>query len=144
VSATSAVHHETSRKPARDSKGIDWDLIHRTVQDSLALFDARIANACPDCQVESLATRTLRFALFSHRAYQASEDSERLIAGVLFEEVDSKIRISGDVSGEESGKVYFDAGEERVRPDADSVLKGARRIASKLAKQASIPIQTSN
>ena len=68
-------------------------------------------------------TSTQRFPLFSYRTFQtaAEPEADAVVVGVDFQEQEQGISIRGDISGEESGRVFFEeACEAEVGPDRDS------------------------
>jgi hypothetical protein len=61
--------------------------------------------------------------------------------GITITEQEGSIRVSGDISGEESGRIDFDEGCELfLPPDFESVLAGAIKVADRLSSQEQILI----
>src|SRR3989442_12493265 len=114
---------EVSAARPRHAKGqqagaIDWDAIHNSVQRILAPIDQSVMESFPSCQVQPGASGGKNLPLFSFRVYRLSQaDIEPIVVGVSFERMDSTIRVNGDISGEESGTIYYETGSDRIGID---------------------------
>src|SRR5947208_795018 len=94
---------------------IDWDAIHSIVQRILKTMDKKVLQNTIDSRVEPGSSRSRKLPLFTYRLYRSPEaDSDPVIAGVSFEQNGSMVHIKGDISEEESGKVYFETESESV------------------------------
>jgi hypothetical protein len=120
---------------------LDWDALDRVVQDSLSELTARVLEQEPGAIWKAGRTAARAFPLFTYRVFfhLDGDDYDPIIVGVTFTVRDGVVRVDGDISGDESGFVYYDEGctievaaEPLVVPDA------ARAVARRLASQESI------
>ena len=116
---------------------VNWDIVHAVVQDALAPLPGWIAEACPGVRWWPGRSTARAFHLFSYRTFSRDDDiGDPVVVGVVFAGSGTGIRISGDISGEETGRVYYDEGCEQVVPlAAGPISEGAARIAGRLAAQ---------
>ena len=121
--------------------GIDWDIIDLVIQEKLSTLTERVGRLIPNLVWRSGSHRARHIALSSYRIYDhlGGEDTDPIYAGVTIVEEDGTVRISGDISGEESGRIYFDQDCEiwAFRSHA-LVLAAAVEVAGRLSEQPQI------
>jgi hypothetical protein len=123
---------------------IDWDIINRAIQEKLSQLTERVTHSIPNLMWKSGSHSARCIALSSYRIYDQldGDDFDPVYAGITIVEGDGVVRISGDISGEETGHIYFDQGcEFFVAPDFGSVLAAAAEVASRISAQEQIVIQ---
>src|SRR4051812_12150714 len=88
---------------------IDWDRIHDLIQTVLGRLAGEIAGDIPQ-----LATRSGRMAggptlLFSYMLFYNldGDDFDPVVVGITFSRQGVGVRMSGDISGDETGIDYF-------------------------------------
>jgi len=116
----------------------DWDHIHEKVQEVFAEMARRVGERWPTISSRGGRTSTQRFPLFSYRTFQttAQAEADAVVVGLDFQPQEQCVSIRGDISGEETGHVFFDqACEAEVEPDRESVLREGLAIARRLAGQ---------
>ncbi len=129
---------ETAEISARD-----WDMLDRMVQESLSKLTARLLAQAPGLVWKAGRTASRAFSLFSYRVFYHldGDDYDPVVVGMTFSVRDAKVRVSGDISGDESGFVYFDEGcTLDSRPEPLAVRDAGRTVADRLASQHSIVI----
>jgi hypothetical protein len=122
----------------------DWSLVHQAIQDILGLLTERVLEAVPQAHWKPGQTATRAFPLFSYRVFYrlGGDDYDPVVAGVTVT-VDKEVaRISGDISGDETGRIYFDEGcTVDVPLHLEEILRGARRVAKRLADEARVVVE---
>ena len=116
----------------------DWDLIHEKIQEVLAEMGRRVAERWPTISSQGGRTSTQRFPLFSYRTFQGAAEGEAdaVVVGLDIQPQEQVVSIRGDISGEETGRIFFDeACEAEVEPERDAVLRAALAVARRLAGQ---------
>jgi hypothetical protein len=118
----------------------DWNPIHAAVQEGFEKLASRILDQEPEASSKAARCSTRSFALFSYRVFPHLDgnDYDPIVIGISFAPTDDRVRIMGDISGDESGFVYFDEGctmETTQEPQA--VMEYAKQIAESLAAQES-------
>jgi hypothetical protein len=119
----------------------DWDVLDRTVQDSLSILTARLLAQEPGLIWKAGRTTTRAFPLFSYRVFYHldGDDYDPIVVGLTFTVRGAEVRVVGDISGEESGFVYYDEGCTIDAPaEPLAVHDAARVVAGRLASQDSI------
>jgi hypothetical protein len=138
-----AFQPESGTAPTPLSAG-DWNIINDVVQGSLSDLTARIRSQEPRTNWKAGRTKTRAFPLFSYRVFYHldGDDYDPIVVGLTFTERGAEIRIAGDISGDESGFVYFDEGCTVDSPSEPlAVQHAARIIADRLAARDSIIIE---
>jgi hypothetical protein len=70
------------------------------------------------------------------------DDYDAIVVGITLSRAEDRIQVAGDISGDESGFVYFDdACMIETTQEPQDVMAGARRIAERLAAQESTIIE---
>jgi hypothetical protein len=95
----------------------------------------------PDSGVKAGRTATRAFPLFSYVLFRHLDggDLDPVIVGVTVKPGTESIKITGDISGEETGYVYFDQGCELDVPlSLEEGLRGAVNVADRLASQSHV------
>lgn len=116
----------------------DWDRVHDQVQAVLDGMSRRVQEGRPGIFSRPGKTSTARFPLFSYRTFQAgaSPDTDAVVVGLDFQPAEQTVRIRGDISGEETGHVFFDEGcEVEVGKSYEEVLRAALDVARRLASE---------
>lgn len=83
-------------------------------------------------------TTTRAFPLFSFVVFPriAGRDFDPVVVGVTVKPGPESTRITGDISGEESGDLYFDEGCELEVPlSPEEVIRGAVEVADRRASE---------
>jgi hypothetical protein len=120
---------------------LQWDVLDRFVQDSLSTLTARILAQEPGTVWKAGRTATRAFPLFSYQVFYHldGDDYDPVVVGLTFTVRDSNVRVAGDISGDESGFVYYD--EEctiDVPIDQLAVRDAARVVMDRLTSQESV------
>jgi hypothetical protein len=133
--ADSVVRHFRVALPS----SVDWNAVHAAVQGALS----KLARSLPaGIKAKGGCTRSPRF-LFSFLTCEnpASPDIEPIIVGVNFYRPAKKIWVYGDISGEETGDVLYEAEDLAVAEiSTESVVQVARLVALALAPQTAIVV----
>ncbi|MGO8903455.1 MAG: hypothetical protein ACLQU5_34715 [Isosphaeraceae bacterium] len=100
------------KEPAGTTDSFDWDSIHRAVQEILGTLASWVLSRAPATAWKSGRSSARAFPLFSYRVFYRLDgnDYDPVIVGVTVSLEGSIARVSGDISGDESGRVYFDEG----------------------------------
>ena len=128
--------------PARSS--IDWDLIDRAIQERLSQLTGRLLRGIPNLVSKSGSHRARHILLSSYKIYKRldGDDHDSVYAGLTIVKEAGAVRISGDISGEESGHIYFDQGCELMATlELESVLATAIEVSSRISAQDKIVVQ---
>jgi hypothetical protein len=123
---------------------IDWEMINSVVQEKLSRLTDQIVLLIPNLVWKSGSHRARHILLSSYRLFYRldGDDFDPVYAGISFFEEDGNIRVSGDLSGSESGRVYFDQGcDLSVAAGSEFVLAAADEVAGRLLDQEKIVIQ---
>lgn len=126
---------------ATPSSVADWDLLDRIVQHSLSALTTRVIAQEPAIVWKAGRTSARAFPLFSYRVYYHldGDDYDPIVVGVTVTTWSANVRVAGDISGDESGFVYFDEGcTVEAPPDHNSIQNAAQVVADRLAAQDSI------
>lgn len=121
--------------------GIDWSEVNAVVQSELARLTQEVLDTRSEARWESGRSSSRAFALFSYRVFfhLDGNDYDPIVVGITFSKRPRAIHIEGDISGDESGYVYFDDDcSIDVEPRAEAVIKAAIQIAINLAAQVEI------
>jgi hypothetical protein len=119
-------------------ESVDWDAVHEAVQDILSKLAEHLLAAVPGAKWKAGRAGDPRFPLFSYQVYYHldGDDYDPIVVGVDFAREGFAVRVSGDISGDETGHIYFDEDcEQTVAARTKSVIDGASRIARRLASQ---------
>jgi hypothetical protein len=123
---------------------LNWDAVDRVVQDVLSTLTDRKLDREPQAVWKAGRTSARAFPLFSHRVFDHldGDDYDPIVVGLTFTLGDGMVRVSGDISGDESGFVYFDEGCVIDSPqELCAVEDAARRVAERLAAQYGIVLE---
>lgn len=99
-------------EPEGTTHTFDWDSIHRAVQEILRTLTNWVLSRAPATLWKSGRSSARAFPLFSYLVFYRLDgnDYDPVIVGVTVSLEGSIARVSGDISGDESGLVYFDEG----------------------------------
>src|SRR4051812_24720013 len=88
----------------------DWDRFHEAIQRSLGRLRDLTRAEEPASWSKPGRTATTAFPLFSYLVFRHLDggDFDPVVVGVTVKTRPESIEITGDISGEESGYVYFD------------------------------------
>ena len=89
-------------------------------------------------------TATRAFPLFSYRVFHHLHDidDDPVVVGLTFTVRDASVRVAGDISGDESGFIYFDEGcTVEVPHESRAVKEAARLVADRLASRESVVLE---
>jgi hypothetical protein len=125
---------------------VDWDLIDRAIQVRFLGLTERVKSLVQDVETKVGSHRARSIGLSSYRVFghQGGEEFDPVYAGITISEDENtgSIRIAGDISGEESGRIHFDEGCELFVPvDFASIRDGAIEVADRLAARSDIVVQ---
>jgi hypothetical protein len=123
------------KEPAGTTDSLDWDSIHRAVQEILETLTSWVLSRAPATAWKSGRSSARAFPLFSYRVFYRLDgnDYDPVIVGVTVSLEGSIARVSGDISGDESGRVYFDEGcDLEVPTHQDAIFDAACFVASLL------------
>jgi len=110
----------------------DWDSIHRAVQENLETLANWLVSRAPALRWKAGRSSARAFPLFSYRVFYRldGDDYDPVIVGVTASLDGSIARVSGDISGDESGRVYFDEGcNFEVPARQDAIFEAACHVA---------------
>ena len=117
---------------------LDWDSIHRAVQEILETLTGWVFARAPATGWKLGRSSARAFPLFSYRVFYRLDgnDYDPVIVGVTVSLEGSIARVSGDISGDESGRVYFDKGCNLEVPSHQRYLRRRlpRRVSPRRAR----------
>jgi hypothetical protein len=118
----------------------DWNAVHEATQGVFEGLAARILAQEPNALSKAGRNSTRALALLSYRVFYHldGDDYDPVVVGISFAPSGDRIQIAGDISGDESGFVYYDdecSIETTRQPRA--VVEAAKEIAERLAAQES-------
>ena len=122
-------------EPASTTDSFDWDSIHRAVQEILGTLTNWVLSRAPATAWKSGRSSARAFPLFSYRVFYRLDgnDYDPVIVGVTVSLEGPIARVSGDISGDESGRVYFDEGcTLEVPSHQDAIFDAACCVAHRL------------
>lgn len=113
---------------------VDWDRIHADVQKSLDGLWAKVSAAVPGSLSRPGRSTVPAFALFSYRVFYRADldEDDPVIVGVTIRDEGSSYRVTGDVSGEETGRIDFEQ-EFDVPKDSFDFTDRVALLADRLA-----------
>jgi hypothetical protein len=122
----------------------DWNEVDRLVQESFTRLTTPLLAREPRVVWKTGRTENRACPLFSYCVFYHldGDDYDPVVIGVAFKTHDSQVRVTGDISGDESGFVYYDEGctiDAPAQPIA--VRDAARAVADRLAAQAAIVLE---
>jgi hypothetical protein len=123
---------------------IDWDIINKAIQENLSRLTERVTRLIPNLEWRSGSHRARNILLSSYRIYDHlyGDDYDPVYAGITIIENDGFVRVSGDISGDETGQIFFDQGcELSVAPDLGSVLAASVEVSTRISAQEQIVAQ---
>jgi len=123
---------------------VDWNHIHDAIQEVFETLAARILAQEPRALSEAGRSSTRTFALLSYRVFLHldGDDHDPIVVGISLSPRGDRVQITGDISGDESGYVYFDDGcAVETACDPPAIRECARGIAERLAAQESAIIE---
>jgi hypothetical protein len=119
---------------------VDWDAVHAAIQNILARMDSGLEES--GLPIRSHAGRTAgnAFALFSYRSFdlQEGDDQDPVVVGITFVPGPDGVRVSGDMSHEETGQILYELDSQQVVASPAAVLAAAQDAATRLAAQAEV------
>ena len=121
-----------------DPLSANWHVVHAEVQRLLEAQARRISGAYPHVQWRAGRSEAKAFWLFSYVTYDPVDgsDLDPVVVGVVVAERGGTIHITGDISGEESGYIFFEAQVESVPSGrGDLIVPAAVRVGSSLASR---------
>ena len=124
-------------------QGIDWDAVNQLIQREFDSLADLVGRALPGIRSKAGRSAAKGFSLFSYRVFPLEgEDFDPIIVGVTCVQDASEVRITGDISGEETGRIYFDRECARtIEADHSSVAHAAGGIARRLAAEHQLVIR---
>ncbi|QEH38310.1 hypothetical protein OJF2_69110 [Aquisphaera giovannonii] len=139
----STLHGTVPGGPGTDPLSWDWDRLHDLVQQRLGRLRQGVLAEEPAARCEVGRTSTPGFPLFSCLAFYHLDggDFDPIVAGLTIFRPAGDVRVEGELSGDESGHVYFDDGcTLRVAAEPGAVERAVVAIADRLADQSRIVI----
>ena len=106
---------------------VDWDAVHAAVQEILAHMDSGLAESGMPIRSHAGRTAASAFALFSYRSFDLQGDDEQdpVVVGITFVAGPDGIRVSGDISHEETGEILYELAIQHVVASPAAVLAGS-------------------
>lgn len=133
--------------PTGLTERLDWDSIHVGIQEGLERLTQLVLAKSPQAAWKSGRNAARALPLLSYRVFYRSDgdDYDPVIASVAITLEGPVARVSGDISGDETGRIYFDEGcELEVPPHQEAILASATLVASRLAAQPQIVLDAMN
>jgi hypothetical protein len=122
----------------------DWDEVHRAVQEEFRLMDELVRRQAPAIRSRAGKTSGRSFPLFTYRAFDLGEGEEidPVIVGVQITTGDTgdRVLLQGDISGEGTGRIDYEAAEREVVNDRYAVLAAALGMANELRGRTDVVI----
>lgn len=132
----------TTGPPSHQPSGpaVDWNQIHTAIQEVFERMAARILAQEPRASSKAGRSSTRTVALFSYRVFPHldGDDYDPVVVGISLTARGDRVELMGDISGDESGYVYFDEGCAALTTcEPQAIRECARGIAERLAAQES-------
>jgi hypothetical protein len=131
-----------SSSAGRGGGAPDWDRIHAQVQGAFDGLRDRVAEAVPGSLSRPGRASAPAFELFSYRVFYRADfdEDDPVLAGVMVQDQGSSYRVSGDVSGEESGRIYCEEACD-VPKDAADLVERVRGLSERLAAREAVVVE---
>jgi hypothetical protein len=136
-----------SLPPSGVTEEVKWDSVHEVIQEGLERLTRLVLDRSQQTVWKSGRTSARAFPLLSYRVFYRSDGDnyDPVIAGVTLTLEGPLARVSGDISGEESGRIYFDEGCDLEVPcRQEAILEAAALVANRLAAQPQIVLGAIN
>jgi hypothetical protein len=125
--------------PSRTDESVDWDEVTRAILDTLQQLQSDVHARDATVVTKQGTTRGGVIELFAYCSFElpSSTDVEPVVAGVTIQrDRPDRLSLSGDVCGDESGRIY--AREDPVTVDqrgTESLTRAAERLAAHVARR---------
>jgi hypothetical protein len=124
---------------------VDWDLVYEAIQAIFEPMAEAIHRRRPDTRSRANRAAAHAFFLFAYRVFDVPMDHaiDPVVVGVEFAPAPTNggVLVRGDISGEESGRIYFELDESEVPSARAVVLEAARQTATQLSNQVEVVIE---
>jgi hypothetical protein len=128
------------REKRADLSQIDWNQVNRIVQREFRTLAGEVRRRWPHIRARAGRTSGRVFFLFAYCTFDVPEDHgiDPVVVGINFGPTPhgGAVVVQGDISGEESGKVYYELPPREVPNQRVAILVAAREIARDLSNQA--------
>jgi hypothetical protein len=135
----SALNLGPSREPQNPEGMADWQEVHRLVQWIFNRMATRIGARWPMIRSRGGKTSARSYFLYTYMTFGLCDEEslEFVIVGLLFEPTPpgDGVRVSGDIGGEESGRIDFELEGKSVMLSRTEVIPLALEMATRLAEQ---------
>ena len=120
----------------------DWNRIHGDVQNAFERLWAKVSAVSPGALSRPGRTTAPAFVLFSYRVFYRADldEDDPILVGVTIQDQGSSYRVASDVSGEESGTVYYEEARE-ISKDSPDLGKDVRDLADRLASREAVVLE---
>lgn len=137
--AVTEVSEDAAPDEATTSEPPDWDEAHRLISKILLRMAEQIARRWSSIRSKAGRTSGQSFSMFAHQVFDlpADQAGDAVVVGVNFEPSPDRktIVVRGDISGETTGRIWYELGEEQIANSRVAVLAAAHEVASKLSQQ---------
>jgi hypothetical protein len=145
ISNLQGIHRlQMGERGSSGAQVIDWDAVNDLIQCEFDGLADQVGREIPGIRSKAGRSAAKGFSLFSYRVFPPLEDEDfdPIIVGVTCVQDASEVRITGDISGEETGRIYFDRECARTTEvDQSSVAHAAGEIARRLATEHQLVIR---
>lgn len=121
------------------AEAVDWDEIHKLIQEVFGKMADEIRRRQPSIRSREGRASGRSFPLYTYRTFDLGGDDEMdaVIVGIIFEPDPSGgfIVVRGDIGGEESGRIDFEAPEKKASASRRGLIPTAFGTALELAAQ---------
>lgn len=135
---------EQSHKEAGAPEPVDWDEVHRVIQDCLEDMVSAIREGWPKIHSRAGSSSASAYFLFSFRSFSPAKkgDHEPIVVGVVLQPRGDRVLVRGDICCEESGDILYESGSPKEVPGTrKAVLQAAKSVSTKLCEQADLVVR---
>ena len=130
-----------SLPPSGVTEEVKWDSVHEEIQEHLERLTRLVLVQSPQTVWKSGRNSARAFPLLSYRVFYRSDGDnyDPIIADVTVTQEGPLAWVSGDISGEESGRIYFDVGCDLEVPcRQQAIIEAVSLVADRIAAQSQI------
>ena len=130
-----------SLPPSGVTEEVKWDSVHEVIQKHLERLRRLVLVQFPETVWKSGRNSARAFPLLSYRVFYRfdGDNYDPVIAGVTVTQEGPLARVSGDISGEESGRIYFDEGCDLEVPcRQEAISEAVSLVTDRIAAQSQI------
>lgn len=125
----------------------DWDAVDREIRAAFAALARRVQTRVPGLRWKWNSYRSSSIKLASYAIFYRADgdDFDPIYVGLTVSAKDSRVRVSGDISGDESGQIYFDRGCELMVEDRRmAIIDATQEVAGRLAAEYQVVVEAIN